>query len=86
MAEPEAIDQFVLITGAPVHIATHVLEAHDWDVDAAVNFYLESGGVGHGNFGLPTEQVLPEPAPRPLPLPANAAPRSSPIEASDYAL
>lgn len=51
-------------------MASHVLDAHNGDVEAGVSFYLESGGVGHGSaFG-----VVPEA------LPAQASPRSIPIE------
>lgn len=42
------IEEFVQITNAPEHVARHVLEAHGWDVESSVSFYLESGGVGHG--------------------------------------
>ena len=86
MSETELIDQFVAITGASPHIAQHILEAHAFDLEPSVNFYLESGGVGHGNDGIFAEYddhstMAPSPAPRPLP--ASAAPRSSPLEVFD---
>ena len=49
MEKAQCIRQFTCITSAPLHVAEHVLEAHAWDLDSAVDFYLESGGVGHGN-------------------------------------
>ena len=36
------------VTDAPPGVAEHVLDAHHWNLDAAVSFYLESGGVGFG--------------------------------------
>jgi hypothetical protein len=48
MVNEEQIQQFIFVTNAPRHVAEHVIEAHNSDLDAAVNFYLESGGIGHG--------------------------------------
>lgn len=47
-AAPQAVATFCAITDAAPHVAEHVLDAHHWELDTAVNFYLESGGVGHG--------------------------------------
>eukprot|EP00890_Picochlorum_soloecismus_P006740 jgi/Picsp_1/891/NSC_04378-R1_regulator of the ubiquitin pathway (contains uas and ubx domains) len=42
------VEEFVGVTDAPLHVARHILEAHGWDLDTSVSFYIESGGVGHG--------------------------------------
>ncbi|WPT10792.1 Plant UBX domain-containing protein 13 [Picochlorum sp. SENEW3] len=42
-----AVGDFVDVTNAEPEVARHVLEAHGWDVDEAVSFYLETGGVGY---------------------------------------
>lgn len=47
-AEEQMIQEFVGVTDAPLHVARHILEAHGWDLDTSVSFYIESGGVGHG--------------------------------------
>ena len=70
------VHQFVQVTQATEHVAKHVLEAHGWDMDAAVSFYLESGGVGHG-FGNGSHRIESPPAQQPLR--AEDVPRSSPI-------
>lgn len=44
-----AIGDFVDVTNADPEVARHVLEAHGWDVDEAVSFYLETGGVEHAH-------------------------------------
>ncbi len=88
MADPELIDQFIAITSAPRHVAQHILEAHGGDLESSIDFYLESGGVGHGNdaLGPPagfdfSDPMAESPARPPRrPLPASAAPRSSPLE------
>ncbi|PSC74230.1 acetolactate synthase [Micractinium conductrix] len=48
MDRDEALMLFESLTAAPPHVAEHVLEAHGWEVNSAVEWYLESGGVGHG--------------------------------------
>lgn len=48
------------------HVAEHVLDAHAGDLDAAVSFYLEGGGVGHGSLATSSW----EEAPRSVPLQA----------------
>lgn len=90
MDEEEALATFLAITNAPEGVARHVLEAHGFDLDASVSFYLESGGVGFGDDMEVIEedevQVMasrPDPRPQSRPLPARAAPRSSPIVISD---
>ena len=47
-AEERTIQEFVGVTDAPLQVARHILEAHGWDLDTSVSFYIESGGVGHG--------------------------------------
>lgn len=42
-----AVGDFVDVTNAEPEVARHVLEAHGWNVDEAVSFYLETGGVGY---------------------------------------
>jgi hypothetical protein len=81
MAEPGLLDQFCGITGATEAVAEHVLEAHGGDLNAAVNFYLESGGVGFGTGGgMPNHTGFELPAVSgPLPA-ATAGPNFSPIE------
>ena len=60
MANEEDINQFMAITDAPRHIAEHVISAHGpGNLDAAISFYLDSGGVGHGT-GYPYSAQLPE--------------------------
>jgi hypothetical protein len=75
---PEAIATFCAVTGAADHVADHVLEAHGGNLDAAISFYLESGGIGHGHEVSPGHRHLGPDGPRP----ARAAPRSVPVEAS----
>ncbi|GAB4814648.1 hypothetical protein N2152v2_001694 [Parachlorella kessleri] len=85
---------FCSITDSPRGVAEHVLDAHHWDLNNAVAFYLESGGVGHGNHGPanaggwdagaafvqePEEGLVRQPAPAG----AAAFPRSQPIEIAD---
>ena len=78
MADQELIDQFVAITDAPRHVAEHLLDAYGYDLESAVEFYIESGGVGHGNVTT-TTTTRPAATTSPSPLPASAPPRSSPI-------
>lgn len=59
----ELVDQFVTITSSSRHVAEHVLEAHAWDLDLSIDFYLDSGGVGHGQ-----ESIEHQPAPRSHPI------------------
>lgn len=82
--ESELVDSFVAITGAPAHVAEHMLEAYGFDIDAAVNFYLESGGIGHGPFAM--EQTLTGPSPVPANVsgyPHNASGGSPPANQPD---
>jgi hypothetical protein len=80
--------QFVAITGAQESVAEHVLEAHCGDLNGAVSWFLESGGVGHGSGASPLAGGFggfggvggAGAAAPPGPLPASAAPQSSPIE------
>ena len=48
MDHEEAVALFESLTNASRHVAEHVLEAHGGDVNSAVEWDLESGGVGHG--------------------------------------
>jgi len=63
MVNEEQIQQFISITNAPRHVAEHVIEAHNSDLDAAVNFYLESGGIGHGTTIQPINPGDPPDSP-----------------------
>lgn len=63
MVNEEQIQQFIAITNAPRHVAEHVIEAHNNDLDAAVNFYLESGGIGHGTTNQPISPGDPPDSP-----------------------
>ena len=40
--ENEAIETFTSITGADAPTAQHVLEAHGWDLNRGIEFFLES--------------------------------------------
>lgn len=42
----EDIATFQAITGADHETAEHVLEAHGWDLNRGVNFYMESSAAG----------------------------------------
>lgn len=83
MTRSEVVSQFCSITGAPEHVAEHVLEAHEWDLNSSVEFYLESGGVGHGNGSLGGVGEAETAEPRPPIFSATTAPRSSPIHIDD---
>jgi hypothetical protein len=83
MARSEVVLQFCAITGASEHVAEHVLEAHEWDLNSSVEFYLESGGVGHGNGSLGGLGASEATEPRPPIFSATTAPRSSPINIDD---
>ena len=59
------IKTFTSVTGADDDTALHVLEAHNWDVDRSVMFFLEGG---------PSAQPQPRSVPAPSGLPAASAP------------
>lgn len=94
MDRDSALSVFQNLTGANRTVAEHVLDAHGWDLDSSVNFFLESEGVGFGQGASavpasppdyveePDDVVVVPPAsiPSSRPLPAGARPRSSPIE------
>lgn len=42
MSHEDAISTFQSITGADEKTAEHVLEAHAWDLNRGVNFFMES--------------------------------------------
>lgn len=42
----EDISTFEAITGADHETAEHVLEAHGWDLNRGVNFFMESSAAG----------------------------------------
>ena len=62
----DAIATFEAVTGGSRSVALHLLDAYGGDVNSAVAYYLESGGVGHGTGvqGLPDSppdlEELPE--------------------------
>lgn len=94
MDREDALSTFVTLTGANGQVAGHLLDSFGGDLDSAINFYLESGGVGYGGPPVPAsppdyveepDVIEEEPGPvaarsRSRPLPAAARPRSSPIE------
>jgi len=41
----QAIGEFVNITQSDPSIAKHILEAHDWNIENAISYFLETGGV-----------------------------------------
>ena len=43
--ENEAIETFTSITGADAPTAQHVLEAHGWDLNRGIEFFLESSNA-----------------------------------------
>jgi len=43
--ENEALGEFVSVTQADPEVAKHILEAYAWNVEDAISFYLETGGV-----------------------------------------
>ncbi|EFN59802.1 hypothetical protein CHLNCDRAFT_133523 [Chlorella variabilis] len=97
MDREDALSTFVTLTGANGQVAGHLLDSFGGDLDSAINFYLESGGVGYGGPPVPAsppdyveepDVIEEEPGPvaarsRSRPLPAAARPRSSPIEILD---
>ena len=60
MEEEGAVDTFQAITGADQATAQHVLEAHGWDLNKSVNFFMEAAG-------LPVARPVEEEGPHPLP-------------------
>ena len=78
----DAIATFEAVTGGTRSVAIHLLDAYGGDVNAAVAYYLESGGVGHGNgMHSPPDLELPEALVQPA-RPSNMAANQpeSPIE------
>ncbi|CAI5482153.1 unnamed protein product [Closterium sp. Yama58-4] len=51
MESPEIVAEFVAITAQPERVARQYLEAHNWDLQLAVNFFLEHGGDEGGGLG-----------------------------------
>ena len=45
------VEQFVMVTGAPLEVARSLLEACSGNLDLAINMHLESGGGGRGRGG-----------------------------------
>eukprot|EP00884_Botryococcus_braunii_P004208 jgi/Botrbrau1/13789/Bobra.0056s0039.1 len=41
----QAVETFTSVTGADVETAEHVLDAHGWDLDRGVTYYLERGST-----------------------------------------
>ena len=59
----DLVAQFCAITSAGADVASQYLEMHDWDLDAATDFYFEhgppaggGGGGGGGGFGRGSAQ------------------------------
>jgi hypothetical protein len=55
--ESEALQTFQAITGADFATAEHVLEAHGWDLNKGVNFFMESSGSATAS--LPAREERP---------------------------
>ena len=64
------IKTFTSVTGADDETALHVLEAHNWDVDRSVMFFLEGGAPAQ---------------PQARPAPALAAPSAPPAPSGVHA-
>lgn len=75
MADPTAIEQFVLITGADESTANFFLSAAHGNCDAAVSTFFESDGM------IPQTSENPRPA-RPTPASSSRAPPSNPPDAA----
>lgn len=82
MADSEAVQNFINITGAPAQAASFYLESAKGDLETAINAYLEGGG-SHAA----ASPVLDSPAPAasspvrqypPSSAPANQSPSSAP--------
>lgn len=52
-ARDAAVAQFAAVTGADAATAAHVLDAHSWNADAAVAFFLDGGMGGGGGAQRP---------------------------------
>lgn len=93
--EHELVETFSSITGADAATAEHVLEAHAWDLNNSVNFFLEQGAAplpearGLQEHPVPyldeeDEDYDPGPAHRPVP-PTRIELPDSPVPARPFA-
>ena len=57
--EAAQIEQYVNITGADKESAKHVLEAFSWNLESAINMYLE-GSAGGTTIGTSNEDDISE--------------------------
>lgn len=53
-AQAAQVQMFCSVTGADGDTAEHVLEAHGWDLNRSVEFFLENGAAAH-----PSRQAVP---------------------------
>lgn len=60
MDDASEVDTFQAITGADRATAEHVLEAHGYDLNRSVNFFMESAGM---SAARPIDVSEPEPQP-----------------------
>lgn len=60
-AENDLVSLFSSVTGADAPTAQHVLEAHGWDLNNSVNFFLEQSGAA-----IPAPRAIQE---HPVPYP-----------------
>jgi hypothetical protein len=78
-ARDAAVAQFAAVTGADAATAAHVLDAHSWNADAAVAFFLDGGmgggGGGRGGRARPAAPPPPRGARRGPPPPQRPRPR-----------
>lgn len=54
----EAVSTFVTITGAEADVALHYLEASGWELDRAVDHFMENSGGTH-SFPVHYQYTLP---------------------------
>lgn len=59
MQDGGAVETFQAITGADRATAEHVLEAHGWDLNRGVDFFVESAGLPARAAPIETPQELP---------------------------
>ena len=58
-AQRAQIKTFCSVTGADADSALHVLEAHNWDMDRSVMFFLDGGTASSGQSGPSRASAAP---------------------------
>lgn len=76
-AQRGQIKLFCSVTGADADSALHVLEAHNWDMDRSVMFFMEGGGLAPA----PPQSRIASTAAAPIPAQQIAA--EGPIDLDD---